>query len=460
MFGLEVKPILIFDRNLRVTAASPASATLLGIPERELVGIRCRDALHCPECTGEACPLRQALHGEAAEGLLPGDFTNGSLIVSTSPISGAREDGFMALLYLRAHDAESVVLGAGLQRVLDGLREMLSSDLAALAFYDETLKEVRWQVTSGSQNPDVTSIRLRPGEGFAGRIVLNDLPLQTFRFPQDLTEDPSSYPIFLAEGLKAAVGVPVRGAAKVLGVLMVASREEREYTDEDLERLTRVADSVSLAAEMMTLHEDALRRERAKLAQEVHDGLSQNLFGLQLLLYDLQQNLYSDSPATVEKGLTDICRVLDGTLGEVRRLITDLRGSTRIRRGLISALTDYLAHFHRLSDLQVELAVRLPVGEEISCGETHEVLRIVQEALMNVHRHAHAGHVRVEVTRQDGGYRVAIEDDGIGFDPDAAVPEGHFGLAIMQERATKCGAQLMVNSREGEGTCVEICIPV
>ncbi|MFZ5828313.1 MAG: GAF domain-containing protein [Bacillota bacterium] len=453
---MEDRPVLIFNRELKVTAASASAIDILGA----LLGKRCGDALHCVTCPGDSCPLRQAQAGEAAEGLMPVDLPKGRLILSATPLSGSNEAEVMAYLTIAGSEPEPITLGIGLQKVLDTLRSILRSDLAALAFYDGRIKEVRWQVTSGNLSPDVTSIRLRPGQGFAGRIVMTDLPLRTFRFPHDLTDDPESYPIFLHEGLKAAMGVPIRGEGRVLGVLMVASRTEREYDDDDLAKLTEVARSISLATEMMRLHEEALRRERTRLAQEVHDGLSQNLFGLQLLLQDLEQSLRIDPPEQVERGLRDVCQVLDGTLTEVRRLIKGLRGTITPRTGLINALTDFLTHFYRLSNLQVELAIGLEPGEDVVTGEVQEVLRIVQEALMNVHRHARASHVRVEIGRNGSGYELLIEDDGCGFDPATPAAEGHYGLSIMQERATRLGGKLTVDSEPGRGTRIHLHLPL
>lgn len=453
---MESRPFLIFDGNRRIEAVSPGSGDVLGLPEGSLLGMACREAFDCPACSGDACPLRQALSGDAVEGLLPANRTGGSLAVTATAVLSA--DRLRAVVQLRPRAPEEAALGAGVERVLEGLRSVTGSDMAALAFYDEATREIRWQVTSGSRNPGAANaIRLRPGEGFAGRIILTALPLTTFRFPQDLTGHPDAYPIFQAEGLKAALGVPVRGDSGVVGVLMVASRSDRDYADEDLATLTQMATSLGLAAQMMCLYGEAVRAERAKLAHEVHDGLSQNLFGLKLLLFDLQQQ-YQASPS-MKQGLTEIIRLLDGTLVEVRRFIADLRRTSQAQSGLVGAISDYLAHYYRLTRLQVEFAVRLEPGEDVVCQDPAEVLRIVQEALMNVHRHAMAGRVWVEVARAWGHYRIMIDDDGRGFDPEA-VEEGHYGLATMRERAVRLGGRLEVESAPGRGTTVTLLLPV
>lgn len=446
---METRPFLVFDGERKVQAISPGAGGVLGIPEGSLLGKLCRETFDCPACSGDACPLRQALGGDAVEGLLPAGRAGGALAVSASAITTA--DHLYALVQLRPEPPEETALGAGLQRVLDNLRTLTQSDLAALAFYDEPTREVRWQVTSGSRAPARSaSIRLRPGEGFAGRIIMTDLPLTTFRFPADLTEHPEAYPIFQAEGLKAALGVPLRGEGQVVGVLMVASRRDRDYTEADVATLTRVAGTLGLAAQMMSLYGEAIRAERAKLAHEVHDGLSQNLFGLKLLLFDLQQQYQGSSHA-----MQEVVRLLDNTLVDVRRFIADLRRTSQAQSGVVGALSDYLAHFYRLTGLQVEQAVRLDPGEDIICQDRTEVLRIFQEALMNVQRHAGASRVWVEVSRN----AISIADNGCGFDP-ATVGDGHYGLATMRERAARLGAHLQVSSAPGRGTTIILTLPV
>ncbi|HYG59732.1 MAG TPA: GAF domain-containing sensor histidine kinase [Symbiobacteriaceae bacterium] len=456
---------ILFDQHFRLTAVSGDAARLLG--RTEIIGLVCREALGCPECPGTTCPLHQARAGNDAEGIMPVSGPSGPATVAVSA-GPARLGGEKAILMRLveqeaaddAHQAEGPmpVLHAGLRGVLDGLRDILQSDLTALAFYDENRREVRWQVTSGNISPALTDIRLRPGQGFAGRIVMTSLPLATTRFA-DLTSDPDSYPIFLQEGLEGAIGVPVMGRDRVLGVLMAASRQPRAYTERDIRVLTQIAGSVSLAAEMSRLYSKAADAERARLAQEVHDGLSQNLFGLQLLITNLRESIAGESPEEVERALQQICRVLDGTLSEVRHLIADLRGATEPDQGLVACLSDYLAYFCRFSRLQVELALRIPQGSEVSCQAPHEVLRIAQEALMNVYRHAGARRVRVELAAAPGGYTLAITDDGRGFDPGAPPPAGHFGLAIMRERADRFQGAVLVSSSPGRGTEVRVSIP-
>ncbi|HLN62810.1 MAG TPA: GAF domain-containing sensor histidine kinase [Symbiobacteriaceae bacterium] len=455
---METNPFLLFDANRRVAALSPGAAGVLGLSTEVVPGMACRDTFDCPACTGEACPLRQALAGETAEGLLPGLRIGGPLVVSSAPIEAPGQA--MALLQLRMPEPEQVMLGAGLRPVLDTLRAGTGSDLAALAVYDEYAGEIRWQVTSGSANPEVSAIRLRPGQGFAGRIVMTDLPLRTFRFPQDLTEDPGSYPIFLAEGLQAALGVPLHGSdGRVLGALMVASRQDRAYSEADLAQVTCAAEQLTLAARLLGEYGEAIRAERSRLAHEVHDGLSQNLFGLKLLLFDLQEQ-YREAPAGARAGLAEVRRLLDSALTDVRRFIADLRQTAQVQGGLVSALSDCLAQFYRLTRLQVELAIRLEPGEPLVVADRAEVLRVVQEALMNVHRHACAAHVWVEVARHPGNQcRITVADDGCGFTP-SAVAEGHFGLATMRERARRLGGTLQVQSAPGQGTTVVLCFPV
>ena len=87
-----------------------------------------------------------------------------------------------------------------------------------------------------------------------------------------------------------------------------------------------------------------------------------------------------------------------------------------------------------------------------------QLIRVVNEALVNVMRHAKAGAVKVGYTLQDGGLRISIEDDGVGFDPGSVGSE-HLGLRIMRERLSAIGASLEVKSAPGNGTCLDIAVP-
>lgn len=474
-----VNATIALDENLAVMAASPSAEGLLGVPVPRLLGMPCSSVLACCLAAGLACPARQAradVQGQEAAVTARAQVSGRRLLLEARLLVGPG-GGQQILLNLREPDTAGDLAGlvtrrllpladveAGLQGVLDDLRRLFATDLAALALYDRDQREVQWQLAAGNVYPNLADIRLRPAQGFAGRIVASRRPLASAAFPADLTLDPASYPIFLKEELRSALGVPLSVQGHPVGVLMIGNRHVHQFADQDRRVLTAVAEVMALAAQNLKLYRETSRRaatqERRRLAEEVHDGLTQHLFGLQLLLADVQQSLAGGTAAQVEAGLAQVRRALDSSLTDVRRLIARLRGEEGEEPGFVPALCDYLEYFYRMSGLEVELAIQLPPGEDMNTPHGHDLLRIVQEALTNVHRHACARHVQVALAQLPESYVLTICDDGTGFDPAASTAPGHYGLHIMRERAQRTGCALTLSSSPGAGTTVTVCVPV
>ncbi|MEZ5089521.1 MAG: sensor histidine kinase [Micropruina sp.] len=179
------------------------------------------------------------------------------------------------------------------------------------------------------------------------------------------------------------------------------------------------------------------------MARELHDTLAQGLIGITLQLEAARGHLERDNApralAIVDQALTSA----RGTLASSRRAIDDLR---RNPDDLASEIGARAARFTR--ETGVRTAVEIG-GEVALSPETREhLLRVLDEALANVARHAGAGQVVVQFTDGDGGLSLRVTDDGRGFDPDA-VGAGHYGLVGMRERAGLLGGSLLVDSRPG-----------
>jgi PAS domain S-box-containing protein len=199
----------------------------------------------------------------------------------------------------------------------------------------------------------------------------------------------------------------------------------------------------------------AAGEERAHLARELHDSVTQALFSMTLVSRSVELLLERDVEAA--KGqLTQLRDLQREALAEMRALIFELRPGNLEQDGLSRALRTHTA--------ALQGRIGLPVVVESSLDERlplpiEEVLyRISQEALHNVVKHAGARQVRLEVGRIASGVRLRIQDDGKGFDP-ARVPDGHLGLAGMRARADKIGARFSVKSVPGEGTTIEVVVP-
>jgi PAS domain S-box-containing protein len=199
----------------------------------------------------------------------------------------------------------------------------------------------------------------------------------------------------------------------------------------------------------------AAGEERAHLARELHDSVTQALFSMSLVSRSVEMLLDRD-PDAARTQLAQLRDLQREALAEMRALIFELRPGNLEEDGLTRALKTHTAALQGRIGLPVvvesELDERLPLQVE----ET--LYRIAQEALHNVVKHAAAQQVRVEVGRVPGGVRLRVIDDGTGFDP-GAVAAGHLGIAGMQARATRIGATFACRSQTGRGTTIEVHVP-
>jgi PAS domain S-box-containing protein len=232
-------------------------------------------------------------------------------------------------------------------------------------------------------------------------------------------------------------------------------------TDEDgrfagIQGATRdVSDQVRLENELRRqAGELAAGEERAHLARELHDSVTQALFSMTLVTRSVEMLLEKD-PTGARAQLSQLRDLQREALAEMRALIFELRPGNLEQDGLVRALKTHASALQGRLGLPIvvesDLADRLPLpAEEV-------VYRIAQEALHNVVKHAAAHQVRVDVRAEGAGVRLRVEDDGKGFDP-ARVPDGHLGLAGMRARAERVGAAFSVDSAPGKGTIIEVAL--
>jgi signal transduction histidine kinase len=258
------------------------------------------------------------------------------------------------------------------------------------------------------------------------------------------------------EGM-TAFGVPLVARGRRLGMLVIDRGEAGEFNAEEIRLLRSFGAQASVLLERSLLYEEvaanAVLEERSRLAREIHDGLAQHLAFLKMRVAWLQR-----SPAKLELShLVDIESVLETALTEARQAITTLR-TAPVGTTTAHAIATYADEFGQVSGLKVDTEC-LDGVPEIGPKARVELLRIVQEALNNVRKHAHARSVHVQVAPCDGGVEVRVRDDGAGFVVDDDF-EGHFGMDIMSERAKSIGGRLEVTSSPDSGTEVRIVVPV
>jgi two-component system sensor histidine kinase DegS len=205
---------------------------------------------------------------------------------------------------------------------------------------------------------------------------------------------------------------------------------------------------------------EAQEAERARLAQEVHDGPVQALSNAIFQVEFIDRVLDSD-PRLARTELSFLRELLRRELGDVRTYLTQLRPPVLDELGLDGAIVDTIAMQAALSGLRIVPELHAPTGLLGDPAQT-VVLRVVQEALQNVRKHAGATNVVVTSTLEGGQWMLEVRDDGRGFDTGAVAARGrrNFGLQFMRERAELVGAHFEVRSRPEAGTVVRLTIPL
>jgi signal transduction histidine kinase len=199
----------------------------------------------------------------------------------------------------------------------------------------------------------------------------------------------------------------------------------------------------------------AALRERQHLARELHDSVSQTLYGIGLGTHTALEALDSD-PGEAIAPLEYVITLTEAGLAEMQALIFELHPESLATEGVIAALTKQVAVLHT----RYKLSVDVQMGEEpaLSLERKQALYRIGQEALHNIVKHARARTVLLRMSRQDGELILEVCDDGKGFDPTGPFP-GHFGLQSMQERAAQLGGACSIESTPAQGTCLRVHIP-
>ena len=204
---------------------------------------------------------------------------------------------------------------------------------------------------------------------------------------------------------------------------------------------------------------EAQEAERSRLAQEIHDGPAQALSNTIFQVEYIERVIESD-PLLARTELRYLRELLRRELGDVRAFISQLRPPLLDQLGLDGAINDTVEHMRTLTGLEITTDLTAPAAV-LGDGQRTVALRVAQEALQNVRKHAAATHVAVVTRLDDDGWVLEVRDDGRGFDIGAVAARGrrNFGLQFMRERAELIGARFDVRSRPDGGTVVRLAIP-
>lgn len=433
-----------------------------------------------------ACEARGQLHSDGTCPLLQGPFS-GAIGMFCLPLRRAeREFGVLNLFipnvdmldpqtqaFLRTLVDETALALEGVRlrrRELEALRQMQAvrekTDLSTLM--PTLLEDVRQTFES-----DFAILAEKDGDPPA-RVVAGEFPAGSRPFLDgilhgtinsrkplalgDVSGDPASAP-----GVTSLLAAPLLSAGgSALGVLLVGNCSGEPFHPRQLGLLQTVAGQVALVLQnanaMAELEYKIMFQERTRLAREIHDGLAQTLGFLKLQTAQLRNYLARNELDRLRQS-ADLCyTTLSEAYQDVRQAIDGLR-IWPTESGLAGWLEQTVVEFEELSGIPV-----IVEGLEVEASfqpEVHaQLIRIVQEALSNVRKHARASRVVIALQKVNSDLWLEIRDDGLGFSPEDVPGPSQHGLRGMRERAELIGADFQVISRPEAGTTVRVTIPL
>lgn len=281
----------------------------------------------------------------------------------------------------------------------------------------------------------------------AQRLLLDDLA------PEAL------HPCRLA-GMRSLIYVPVRAQQRTLAEIALYYRREIVLDEGRKELIDSISRHLAVTLENQRMRaldrESAILTERHFIARELHDSIAQSLGFLKIQIHLLRKAIDKGDQDMATFVLAELDAGLANSISDVRELLVHFR--TRVGSGEIqTAIQETLQKFQNQSGLKANFETS-GTSPELAPDVQIQVLNVLQESLSNIRKHAQASRVDIELVRGTT-WRLLVRDDGKGFDTRAGPSLFNVGMNIMRERAEMIGATLSVDSIQGSGTTVTLCVP-
>jgi PAS domain S-box-containing protein len=351
--------------------------------------------------------------------------------------------------------------------ILEQARQLLKAAVSTVYQLQtqQTPPVLKLQVLRGDDSYFTNQQVVPYGDGPISRAIQSKLPV----FGNDLTAmmndmhtpEEASHKKWLHDHFSTLLAVPIFIRDQPYGAFVFGFADRDAISQEDLNLMMVIADQAALAIENAQLRassaQAAAMAERSRLARELHDSVSQALFGISLGTRTSLELLSSD-PSKARDPMDYVLALADAGMAEMRALIFELRPESLQTEGLHAA-------FHKQASALVARH-KINVQTNLSGSEAdlpihvkEAIYRIGLEAIQNTIKHARSTDVVVMLERPpDNSLILRIQDNGAGFDTQGDFP-GHFGLKTMRERTESLGGTFGVTSAPGQGTCIYVCIP-
>lgn len=358
--------------------------------------------------------------------------------------------------------AAELALDSVLKTVVDQARDLVGTRYGAVSVIDRE-GHIQQFITAGVSAEERAAIGPPPvGHGVLGVVLHQGAHLRL----QDVTKHPQSqgFPPNHPR-MHTLLAVPIECHSPFRGNLYLSEKTTGgQFTEHDERTLERFAVQAGIAIDNAHLHAQAadlaVAQERLRIAHEMHDGLAQVLGYVNTKVQAADAYLKRGRNDEASSQLRELAASAREAYTEVREGIVGLRTLPDSEQGVAEALRNYLEQWRTQTGISTELIVRGDV--RVRPAVELQLVRIVQEALTNIRKHAKASRASVSLVRDGQNIAVSITDDGVGFEPSSKTRGEfpRFGLTTMRERAESVGGSITVESERGRGTTVRFDLPI
>lgn len=372
---------------------------------------------------------------------------------------------FDALLSISEAAGEDPSVKRVFRHVLEALRETTDFVSIGMRLYDERSKCFKLVDHYGISPAMLEVLDCIPqDQGFQAQAMKRKWPV----FTSDIASANHLVGrVALDLDYKSLICVPLIVGDKVLGTMELVTDQEHTWREDEVRWLALFGRSIGVLIRNVQLNnrlrDMTMLQERSRLAQEIHDGLAQLIGSLRLWAEEAQISLEDRELESAKIALDKIQNTARDAYSSIREEMLGLRDTIVPGEDFVSVLTEYLSRFQRQWGIESKLFYQDGTGspDQLPVSPTAEIqlLRIVQEGLTNVRRHAEATRIEVTIEELEDSLFVVIQDNGKGFDPEH-ISDENLGLRIMRERAASVGGLIHISSKPNLGTSLQIEIPI
>ena len=363
--------------------------------------------------------------------------------------------------------SSSLALTEVLEQAAKAALELVPADISLVALADAQQHALEVRAAAGEGAPAYKGKRNLISKDSQGYQLVLGNPIFSHQMPVGDYSSEKAYSTS-SEAAKIFLTVPLSQGDRLVGCVELIRHSGQNFSQAEARLLERFCNHVVVVIENAMLYRKlryvSALEEQSRLARELHDQLAQTLGYMNIKTSMTDELLAQDKVGEARASLQELKAVTKNVYIDVREGIFNLRTSASTYMGFLPYLRGYLVEYRQNYGLNVHLFANVSDELDLSPEIANQLMRIVQEALTNVRKHAAASEVTVRCVVKEETLRVEITDNGSGFDRqvDAQVlrEDQHFGLQIMQERAESVGGKVYYESQTGVGTKVIVEVPM